>query len=44
MRIGVATGEGFEAHAWVECDGVIVLGEHPGREFHPLEGDDLMRG
>jgi hypothetical protein len=33
IHIGVAgTGESFEAHAWVECDGEVVLGgEEAGR-------------
>lgn len=30
LRIGVASGPKFEAHAWVECDGSIVIGEVGG--------------
>ena len=26
VRIGVSTGEGFAAHAWVECDGAALNG------------------
>jgi hypothetical protein len=43
LRIGVTKGEGIEAHAWVECDGAIVIGDHPDRDFQPLEGRDLLR-
>lgn len=39
VQIGVATDgtQGFEAHAWVECDGEIVIGGGGSRaRFRPL--------
>jgi hypothetical protein len=36
LRIGVARGTSFEAHAWVECDGEMVIGEHEPGRFVPL--------
>lgn len=39
LRIGVARGVGcvFEAHAWVEADGNVLIGELPDLErFTPL--------
>jgi hypothetical protein len=36
LRIGVARGDAFEAHAWVECDGETVIGEHEPGRFVPL--------
>mgnify|MGYP006307769163 CR=1 FL=1 len=38
LRLGVAGGESFRAHAWVEQDGEVVVGGHPDLEaFEPLE-------
>jgi hypothetical protein len=39
LRIGVARGEkgeGFKAHAWLECDGRIVIGGDEMPEYFPL--------
>lgn len=43
LRIGVARDDdGFAAHAWVERDGVVALGDLPDLErFVPLPLDDL---
>lgn len=41
LRLGVARPEGgtaLEAHAWVESDGVIVVGDHDVHRFSLLEG------
>ena len=43
LRISVSTREKSAAHAWVECDGVIVLGANADHEYHPLQGPDVMR-
>ena len=38
VRLGVAGGDSFRAHAWVEHDGSVVVGAHPEMEaFEPLE-------
>jgi len=38
LRLGVAGGESFRAHAWVEHDGEVVVGSHPDLDaFEPLE-------
>ena len=41
VRIGVRTGDsGFEAHAWIECDGVIINDRTAlVRQFIPFAGD-----
>ena len=36
LVIGVSGGKTFEAHAWVERNGKIILGEMPARSFAPL--------
>ena len=43
LRIGVTTNEKFAAHAWVECDGVAVLGGAVDHDYLPLQGPDMMR-
>ena len=43
LRVGVAKGRRLQAHAWVECDGAVVVGGDSGDGFSPLEGGDLMR-
>ena len=43
LRVGVAKARRLEAHAWVECDGAVVVGGDSGDGFSPLEGGDLMR-
>jgi len=37
LRIGVSSGNGFQAHAWIEMDGV-VLNDNPfvAREYKPF--------
>ncbi len=35
LRIGVAKSPDFQAHAWLECDGTIVIGAS-GTHFTPL--------
>ncbi|MEK7404205.1 MAG: lasso peptide biosynthesis B2 protein [Acidobacteriota bacterium] len=35
LRVGVSTGVGFRAHAWVESEGVVV-GWCEGEQFTPL--------
>lgn len=37
LRLGVKRSPGFEAHAWLECDGLVVIGEHQQRDHQPLE-------
>lgn len=38
LYIGVATGEeGFKAHAWLECDGRVLIGGETKDEYHPFE-------
>lgn len=36
LRVGVSKQETFEAHAWVEKKGKILIGELPGTNFQPL--------
>jgi len=37
VRLGVALeGQRFDAHAWLECDGVIVTGGDMERPYTPL--------
>lgn len=38
LKIGVAREErrGFEAHAWVECDGKVLIGADERERFTPL--------
>jgi Transglutaminase-like superfamily len=36
VRIGVATGDRFAAHAWVESDGRLVFGHFDPLRYHPL--------
>jgi Transglutaminase-like superfamily len=38
VRIGVAKGEGgkFEAHAWVECGGEVIIGGHELERYTSL--------
>jgi hypothetical protein len=40
LRIGVSRDEAgrLAGHAWLEQDGVVVLGADPGRKYTPLEG------
>jgi transglutaminase superfamily protein len=49
LRIGVAhaPGDGLRAHAWLESDGLIVLGGAPVEAYTPLsaaapDGEDLF--
>ena len=42
LRIGVANQPKFEAHAWVEYEGRVVIGDDSAHRFHPLQGPDLM--
>ena len=41
LRIGVVA-EKFAAHAWVECDGIVVFGGGVD-DYHVLQGPDVMR-
>jgi hypothetical protein len=43
LRVGVARDRALAAHAWVECDGEVVIGAGSSDGFSPLEGGDLMR-
>ena len=43
LRIGVSAEERFAAHAWVECNGVVVIGGNADHDYHPLRGPDVMR-
>jgi hypothetical protein len=36
LRIGVATEPLFKAHAWVECDGKIVIGSDSSERYQAL--------
>ncbi len=36
LRIGVANHKGFEAHAWVEFQGEVILGNVPDFEYVPI--------
>ncbi len=37
LHIGVANGaDGFKAHAWLECDGDVLIGGEIKDEFHPF--------
>jgi hypothetical protein len=36
LRIGVANQNGFEAHAWVEYQGQVILGDVPDFAFVPI--------
>jgi hypothetical protein len=38
LRIGVVKNEGrvFQAHAWVECEGKVVIGGHELERYTPL--------
>jgi len=39
LRIGVRQGESvLEAHAWVECDGTVVMGELPEMTGYAMLG------
>lgn len=39
VRLGVArAGERLDAHAWLECDGVVVIGEDVRARYTPLAG------
>lgn len=39
LRIGVRRGESvLEAHAWVECDGTVVMGELPEMTGYAMLG------
>lgn len=37
LRLGVRTGETFAAHAWVEVDGAVVLGDALREGYAALE-------
>ncbi len=38
LRIGVAKdGDALEAHAWLELDGAVLLGDHDLHRYTPLE-------
>lgn len=36
LRIGVANHQGFEAHAWIEYEGKVILGDVPHFAFVPI--------
>ncbi len=36
LRVGVSKGAGFRAHAWVESEGVVVIGWEESEQFTPL--------
>jgi hypothetical protein len=37
VRLGVARdGDRFDAHAWVQCDGIVVVGDNADRPYAPL--------
>jgi len=37
LRFGVAhPNDGLKAHAWLECDGQIVIGDFPSGDYAPL--------
>jgi hypothetical protein len=36
LRIGVNNAKGFEAHAWVEYEGKVILGDLPDFGFVPI--------
>ena len=36
LHIGIRRQPGFEAHAWLECDGAIVIGDHAGQPYDRL--------
>lgn len=37
LKLGVRRSAGFEAHAWLEVDGAVVIGERPSRPaYEPL--------
>lgn len=36
LNIGVSIENGFEAHAWIEKDGVYIIGEIPSSHFTPI--------
>ena len=36
LIVGVRKSHTFEAHAWVERNGVILIGDLPGIDFQPL--------
>ena len=36
LRLGVTRSRGFEAHAWLECDGLVVIGQHEPKSYQPL--------
>jgi hypothetical protein len=37
LKLGVRRNPGFEAHAWLEVDGAIVIGEHrDGSGYEPM--------
>ena len=38
LHIGVANGEeGFKAHAWLECEGEMLIGGEIMDEYHPFQ-------
>lgn len=41
LRLGVARSRrgDFEAHAWIECGGKILIGAGPAPRFKPLAGE-----
>jgi hypothetical protein len=42
LRIGVIDNSRFEAHAWVECDDVTLVGGRPEAVLRPFVGGDVM--
>ena len=37
LKLGVAVdGPRLDAHAWLECDGVVIVGDQVGRPYSPL--------
>jgi len=40
VRLGVSSGPVFDAHAWVECDGAILIGGSGADRYTPIAALD----